>query len=462
MNRGLDMQESQRADRRIPAAIFALCSVLWLATVASWWPGIMTWDAEVQYGQALSGEYTDWHPPIMSRLWALFLPFVHGSAPIFLIHVVLYWSFIALIANALAKIERVRGAFATIAIAALPPFFAFNGVIFSDVGMAISFLGIFALAFHYRSRSLPIPLIAYVAIGVLLFYGCLVRINGVFAAAPLIVYVFWPSLRTSFWKLPLALGAIVVLWIPLTGVINANLLGAKREYAMRSLRIYDIVGIAAYSGDMRVFSYNPQITPKLIDQCYSPNQWDAIYKGDCAKIGYLSGGVWIKQIVTHPVAYGMHRLAHLNSEVYAIAPVVEDRYTFKSKYPDLQRNRLERLNASLLTASTNFVIFAPALTFVLAIAILLLSFFRNNLQRAALSDAAFYSALASVAYTSAFVVVGVASEYRYEQFPMLAALLSLVFYLGARPAGRWSINERLAMVAVAATAAVLIGARLML
>ena len=36
---------------------------------ALFWPGIMTWDAIRQYGQAVSGQYDDWHPPAMNWLW---------------------------------------------------------------------------------------------------------------------------------------------------------------------------------------------------------------------------------------------------------------------------------------------------------------------------------------------------------------------------------------------------------
>lgn len=48
--------------------------LLFVGSLAIYWPGVVTYDGVQQYAEAISGRYDDWHPPIMARLWALLLP----------------------------------------------------------------------------------------------------------------------------------------------------------------------------------------------------------------------------------------------------------------------------------------------------------------------------------------------------------------------------------------------------
>ena len=64
------------SDNTTPAKPFAALAAMlaWAAGLAlsfSFWPGIMVWDSGRQYGQALSGRFDDWHPPLMEWIWRL-------------------------------------------------------------------------------------------------------------------------------------------------------------------------------------------------------------------------------------------------------------------------------------------------------------------------------------------------------------------------------------------------------
>ncbi|MGQ7385828.1 hypothetical protein ACTGVI_12405, partial [Streptococcus suis] len=65
------------------ARIAAGMALLFLASIALFWPGYVQYDSLGQYRQALSGSYEDWHPPVMAHLWAAFGP--HGQAPMMLV-----------------------------------------------------------------------------------------------------------------------------------------------------------------------------------------------------------------------------------------------------------------------------------------------------------------------------------------------------------------------------------------
>src|SRR5581483_833197 len=65
---------------------WALLAVFYIASVLMLWPGVMSLDASSQYAVAISGEYSDHHPPLMSFLWRYLDYIYHGPAPMFIFH----------------------------------------------------------------------------------------------------------------------------------------------------------------------------------------------------------------------------------------------------------------------------------------------------------------------------------------------------------------------------------------
>src|SRR4051812_24964818 len=84
--------------------LLVLVSMLWFFNVAICWPGALLDDSVRQYQEALSGRYTDWHPPVMAWLWAHLRPFGEGPGPIFTLHLAMYWTGIGAIADAMRRL----------------------------------------------------------------------------------------------------------------------------------------------------------------------------------------------------------------------------------------------------------------------------------------------------------------------------------------------------------------------
>jgi hypothetical protein len=74
---------------RARSALLA-AALLGLAAIAIRWPGVPMYDSVAQYGQIVDGAYTDWHPPIMARSWALLRLVWPGTAPFFLLQMLLW------------------------------------------------------------------------------------------------------------------------------------------------------------------------------------------------------------------------------------------------------------------------------------------------------------------------------------------------------------------------------------
>jgi hypothetical protein len=174
-------------------AIVLVTPTLFLANLIGRFPGVTNLDANEQYAQAISHQFYDWHPPVMAWLWSGLRLIADGTGPLFTLHVFCYWLGFGLIATALSRVGRNIAAWAVITVGLLPPFFTMNGNIFTDVGLAVAFLSAYAIVFWYRSQDRNVAPVATIIAMILLLYGILVRANGVFGAAPLVVYLLYPK-----------------------------------------------------------------------------------------------------------------------------------------------------------------------------------------------------------------------------------------------------------------------------
>ena len=75
--------------RRPRLLLALLCGLLALVQLGAFRWGVITPDSAVQYGQALSGRYDDWHPPVTAFLWRQLLHLAPGGAPFLLLDLLL-------------------------------------------------------------------------------------------------------------------------------------------------------------------------------------------------------------------------------------------------------------------------------------------------------------------------------------------------------------------------------------
>ena len=91
-----------------PVVIAVTIALLAATNLAIWFPGESGPDSQSQYAQALAGQFDDWHPPIMARLWSILRLVADGDGSMFCFQLVGYWLGFGLIATALARAGRPR------------------------------------------------------------------------------------------------------------------------------------------------------------------------------------------------------------------------------------------------------------------------------------------------------------------------------------------------------------------
>lgn len=443
-------------------AVVAAALLLAAASFAALWPGYALYDTVGQFRQALSGQYDDWHPPVMARLWALLHDRFGGAGgPMFALQLGAYCLGFGLIAEALAAIGRWRSAVAVLLLAASPLLLGWQGAILKDaqmLGVLVAGVGIVA-SFALRERRMP--MIVATVVAVLFGYAMLVRSNAVFAVVPLVVLLA-PRPAGLIGKL-LAIGVVSLVVIAAQPFINHQIFHARASGVEKTQPIYDLAAIGVREPAGSPFT-PAELTTFRTKGCVKPFFWDPL--GDevaCSgQVERLQGEapgtlyqLWARAIVEHPAAYARHRLAHWNSTERWLVPPgrigAEPPETSNENDIGLlaPSSRLSTIVQSLGAAEAGTPLGWPIVWTFIALVAASIAWERRNEPAAGLALAL---AASAIGLEASFLVVSIASDLRYHLWSMTASALALVLLADGTPLRRGP-----ALVAGVALAAIIAG-----
>jgi hypothetical protein len=155
----------------------------------------------------------------------------------------------------------------------------------------------------------------------LLAFGFLLRPNALFAAPILAAYVIWPE------RLDLRRAAI--LYVPaafalalLMPIVYYGLLDARHENPLHAIFVFDLGGITHFTGENQFpVTWTTEQAALVTDGCYQPTDWDIYWTRDPCRFVMkrledekIFGTstltqAWLRALVAHPLAYLEHRSA---------------------------------------------------------------------------------------------------------------------------------------------------------
>ena len=443
-------------------ALAGAAVLLAILSLKGLWPGYALYDTVGQFRQALSGDYDDWHPPIMVLLWAL----LHGkfggtSGPMLALQLGLYWLGFGLVAEALAATRRWASAIAVLLLAASPLLLGWQGAILKDAQMLGALLAGFGIVAAYRLRDRRIPLLATLIVALLFGYALLVRANALFAVVPLVVFLA-PRPAGFIAKLllvvPLSLGAIAAEpWI------NHHWLHARSTGVEKTQPLYDLAAIGVANPIGSPFTPAELATFRKKD-CVKAYFWDPL--GDeiaCgAQVSRIQEGteagqlfrLWMAQIIAHPASYFRHRSSHWNSTTRWLIPPgrIGAEPPANSEPNDLGLAEPNSLIAKQIqhagASESGTPLGWPILWFAVALLTAPLAWSRRNDSAAHLTVSL---CLSSIGLEASFFVVSIASDLRYHLWSMTASALALILIVDGTPVKRGRvILAALVMVAIIA------------
>jgi hypothetical protein len=429
------------------AACFAL-------TVFVFYPGVMTYDARYVYQDIAKGFLGDWQSPVMTVIWAWIDPLAPGAASMFLLIALLYWLAIALTARSLR--ERPLAVVLLFAAALSPPLFVFVGIIWRDVPFAALWLMAAALALIAARTEQRASLVLRIVCLLLLALGVLLRPNALPAAPVLAAVLLWP--RGFDWR------RAVLLYAPLAlmsyGVVHLTyytLLHAERQNPLHSLFVFDLAGITHVTGENQFpVAWPDDEMKRLTGDCYNADSWDRYWTGDCAfAMRRIEGeaklfgtpelsAAWRKAVLTHPLAWLRHRCAFMTNFLFGsnlTMWLVDIEDTSRTLYPDKPAFQALR---SLHDALKPTPLFRAGTWLILCLVVCAFAWRRRLSAHGAFALGICGSA---AVYVASFFIVGVASDFRYAFWAVLAGLAGAIVlaFGGGSPARGADLPDATAM-----------------
>jgi hypothetical protein len=434
--------------------VLLLVAAGYAATVLVFYPGYVTVDARYVYADAQAWQFGDWQSPAMGVLWRLIDPIAPGGLSMFLLTITLYWfGFGALALTALRRSTWLG--VLTPLLAFTPPAFFFVGMVWRDILFGVIWLAAAVLAFAAADRGAGIAcqktrviaLVPAQALALLMVaLGVLLRPNAIFGAPFLAAYIIWP-LRFELKRMAIVFVPAVVLFYALVPLTYYGLLDAKRQNPLHSILVFDLGGITHFSGENQFpVSWSADQTAMLAGKCYDPVRWDSYWHvPPCPFVmqrlerpdDVIFGTprlvkAWWCAVSAHPLAYLEHRATFM-WQFLGRSNLVLPVWDWLDPASAYGHSPYFRPLVALHDALQPTLLFRPGLWLVLAVAVGGFAWRARGTPAGAFAVGVTASA---VVYVMTFFVVGVAADFRYAYWCVLATLVGAVTAALARLSAR--------------------------
>jgi hypothetical protein len=429
MPAGFEREPLERGSRQRMIMVAALSALGFGLTLYVFYPGVMTLDARYVYNDIAKGFLGDWQSPLMTVLWGVIDPIAPGAASMFLLIVSLFWLAFMLIALTIARTSWIALLMPLLALS--PPAFALAGIIWRDVLFAAVWLlaaaWVFACGGRAASTRRPIQALAFA----LLVFGVLLRPNAIPAAPLLAAYIVWPQ-QWRLKRVAIAYTPIFLALAALVPIIYYGVLGATRQHPLHALLVFDLGGISHFSKQNQFpVTWPPSENALVTGGCYRPDKWDGYWYIEPCKfvMARLEGDkifgtpimveAWRRAVLNHPVAYLAHRAAFMSSFLTGANIVM---WTQDIDRPTqlvfAERPAFVTLRA-LHDALLDTWLFKPASWLVLCVVLCALGWRRRETAAGAFVVA---NCGAGALFVASYFFLGVASDYRYSYWAVLAGV----------------------------------------
>lgn len=422
----------------IQSALVAVSMLALLAIV--FYPGYMSPDSISHLEQATGvAHLTDWHPPVMTRLWGLLIGVTGHISSMLIFQLVLLVAAMFMMSILVYRHTRNRAwALSVYIIILLPNIVNIAGVIWKDAQMAFSLTLAVLLIWFIVSSKKPLGRVAtYGIVGLallLIIYAGMLRYNALFAVLPILCVL--PSLlikRPPVWSGLACIAAGLVVTIGVTIVINQP---SEKTHPITAVQLDDIVHVANLDGEhhgrwsmyKKIHDTCRDKTKDIMNSyiiCTTASQREALKN---EHQGVFND--WLSTIIRHPIKYVSYRLATFSIFIF---PQPERMYIFQ---PGIEQNQVgaavknEYATSGLAAyvkggAQANIpLIFQPWLYLaVLAFVYYKSGRIREHTQRHFIRAVA----LSGLVYIMAYFPMAVAVDYRYIYWSVFATILSGLF-----------------------------------
>jgi hypothetical protein len=320
------------------------CIAGFVFNLIAYYPGFLSYDSFVQYSQALTGQYSDWHPPIMAALWRLLDHLHPGPLPMLVFQLLCFWISCYL----LMTIVRSRVWLVLMMLFSMAPFVQnFVGYIIKDSEMPLAWLLAGAIMFRALVANRRLSAVEAVVSMVFIIFASWVRHNAFPGSFPFCILWSWLVLKNNnrLYKIVVAVFVAVFL-IFARGPFEQKILKATVTHTIMWPSLMDITGVYAQTGQnyFPAFLYScPHFDTAYLRAKYTPATctflWsnedgnDIICNVNDSTIKELMHS-WIRAISEHPAAYLKNRA---EGDLYFLR-IKDSKSFFVYMYPWIDKN----------------------------------------------------------------------------------------------------------------------------
>ena len=422
----------------IQSALVAVSMLVLLIVI--FYPGYMSPDSISHLEQATGvAHLTDWHPPVMTRLWGFLIGVTGHISSMLIFQLVLLVTAMFVLSSLVYRHTRNRAwALSTYMIVLLPNIVNIAGVIWKDVQMAFSLtLAVLLIWFIITSKKSlgRIAMCGIVGLALLLIlYAGILRHNALFAVLPILFVL--PSLLTKRLHAWSGLACVIVGLIVTIGVTIVINQPSEKTHPITAVQLDDIVHVANFDREQHGrWSMYKKIHDTCRDKtkdimnsyiiCTTASQREVLKN---EHQGVFND--WLSTIIRHPIRYASYRLATFSIFLF---PQPERMYIFQ---PGIEQNQVGAAvkNEYAISGLAAYVkggaqaniplIFQPWLYLaVLAFVYYKSGRIREQVQRHFIRAVA----LSGLIYIVAYFPMAVAVDYRYIYWSVFATMVSGLF-----------------------------------
>jgi hypothetical protein len=260
----------------------------------------------------------------------------------------------------------------------------------------------------------------------------LLRPNAVLAAPILATYAIWP-MRFDLKRTAIAFIPALLLFSAFIPLVYYNVLRAEHQNPQHSILVFDLGGITHFAGANQFpAAWSADETTLLTSKCYDPVRWDSYWHvapcpfvmrrlerpGDTIFGTPRLVEAWWHAIAAHPFAYLSHRATFM-WQFLARSNLVLPVWDWLDPASGYGHSPYFTPILALHDALQPTLLFRPGLWLVLAVAVGLFAWPARMTPAGAFAITV--SACATV-YVMSFAVLGVAADFRYAYWCVLATL----------------------------------------
>jgi hypothetical protein len=411
-------------------------------TIAVFYPGYMTNDAGFAYEDMKAWRFGDWNSPLMPVLWRLVDPITPGPAGMFLLVAIIYWLAFALIGLTVARRSVCLGLMVPL-LGLVPTSFVFLVMIWRDMLFGVVWLLAAAIAYAAAESGTRLRALVSMTALTLVGLGVLLRPNALLAAPFLVTYVLFP-LRFSWKRAGLMFVPALAAGFVLVQIVYYGVLGAERRNPLHQVFVFDLGGITHFTGENQFpVAWSAMQTALLTTRCYNPDRWDSYWTIEpclfvMQRLGDTSDPIfgtprlrasWMRAIAAHPLAYLAHRAAYVKNLLAGPTLTLELYNLDQPGFTPLAENPRFHAVVALHDWLKPTVLFRLGTWFSFAAIICALASRSRRTPSGAFAVGVTSSA---VVYVLTFVPVGIAGDFRYGYWCVLASLAGAAAATAAR------------------------------